>query len=72
MKAQATPVQVDLSETDSITDLAKTFIMVAAEGRLSPDVAAQLVSAVGTLPRIVEIDELKERLAALEAAIGQK
>jgi len=39
---------------------------------LPPDVAAQLVSAVGTLARVVEIDELKERLVALEAAVGRK
>jgi hypothetical protein len=72
MKAQSAPIQVDLPATESITDIAKAFIKAAAEGRLSPDVAAQLVSAVGTLSRIVEIDELKERLAALESAIGQK
>jgi Lon protease-like protein len=37
------------------------------------DVATQLVGAVGTLARIIEIDELKDRLEALERAIkGQK
>ena len=71
IKAQSATVQVDIPETESITDLAKAFIKAAAEGRLPPDVAAQLVSAVGTLARVVEIDQLKERLAALESAVGR-
>ena len=72
MKAQAAPVQVDIPETDSISDIANAFIKAAADGQLPPDIAAQLVSAVGTLARVVEVDELKERMAALEAAIGNK
>ncbi len=71
MKAQAAPVQVDLPETESITDMASAFIKAAADGLLPPDVAAQLVSAVGTLARVVEIDELKERLAALERSVKE-
>jgi hypothetical protein len=72
MKAQAAPVQVEIPETDNISDIANAFIRAAAEGRLPPDVAAQLVSAVGTLARVVEVDELKIRLAALEAAVSKK
>jgi hypothetical protein len=72
MKAQAASVQVEFPETDSMSDIANAFIKAAADGRLPPDVAAQLVSAVGTLARVVEIDELKTRLAALEAAISKR
>lgn len=72
MKAQAAPIQVEIPESDSISDIAKFLINAAAKGQLPPDVAAQLVSAVGTLARVVEVDELKERMAALEAAIGRK
>ncbi len=72
MKAQAAPVQVEIPETENISVIAKAFIKAAADGRLPPDVAAQLVSAVGTLAHIVEVNELKERLAALEAAVGRK
>ncbi|TKB26509.1 hypothetical protein FCL47_08835 [Desulfopila sp. IMCC35006] len=71
MKAQAAPVQVEIPESDKISDMANAFIRAAAEGKLPPDVAAQLVSAVGTLARVVEIDELKERLTALETAVGR-
>ena len=57
---------------DSLSDIANAFIKAAADGKLSPDVAAQMVSAVGALARVVEIDELKERLIALEAAVIRK
>jgi hypothetical protein len=72
LKAQTAPVQIDIPATDSIGGIAKGFIRAAADGRLAPDVAAQLVSAVGTLARVVEIDELKIRLAALEAAVNKR
>ena len=69
MKAQTAPIKVHIPETGSIADIANSFIKAAADGLLPPDVAAQLVSAVGTLARVVEIDELKERLAALEMVV---
>jgi hypothetical protein len=72
LRAQVAPVQVDIENAHSITDMADAFIRAAAGGQLPADVAAQLVSAVGTLARVVEIDELKVRLAALEAAIDRK
>jgi len=72
MKAQSAPVQVEIPATDSMSDIANSFIKAAAEGRLAPDVAAQLVAAVGTVARVAEVDELKERLIALEAAVGRK
>ena len=72
IKAQAAPVKVHIPDTGSIADIANSFIKAAADGLLPPDVAAQLVSAVGTLARVVEIDELKERLAALEMVVSPK
>ncbi|WP_027848291.1 hypothetical protein [Marinospirillum minutulum] len=37
-----------------------------ANGELAPDTAAQFISSVGMLARVVEIDELQQRLEALE------
>jgi len=65
MKAQAAPVQVEIPETDNMSDIANAFIKAAADGRLPPDVAAQLVSAVGTLAHIVEVDELKRTAGSI-------
>ncbi|MDW7774506.1 MAG: DUF5681 domain-containing protein [Desulfobulbaceae bacterium] len=72
MKAQSAPIRVDLPETESLADIAHAVIRTAASGQLAPDVAAQIVSAVGILARVTEVDELKERLAALELAVGRK
>jgi hypothetical protein len=73
LKAQAAPVLLDLPSPENATGAAAAIIRAAADGEIPPDVATQLVGAVGTLARIIEIDELKDRLEALERAIkGQK
>ncbi len=69
MKAQTAPFKLHIPETGSIAEIANSFIKAAADGLLPPDVAVQMVSAVGNLARVVEIDELKGRLAALEMVI---
>ena len=43
-----------------------------ADGDLRPDIAAHLVTAAGTLARIIEIDGLKDRLESLERAIKEQ
>jgi hypothetical protein len=48
-------------------DQARTIISAAAEGRLSPNQAATFVSAIAAQARIIEIDELERRVAALES-----
>lgn len=73
LKAQAAPILLDLPRPENATGTAAAIIRAAADGELPPDIAAQLVAAVGTLARIIEIDELKDRLESLERAIkGQK
>jgi hypothetical protein len=73
LKAQAAPVLLNLPSPENATGTAAAIIRAAADGEIPPDVATQLVGAVGTLARIIEIDELKDRLEALERAIkGQK
>lgn len=72
LKSQFAPVFLELPKTQTLADTAEAIIHAAANGDLAPDVAAQLVSAVGTLSRVIEVDELKDRLAALEMAVGRK
>ncbi|MBS0290289.1 MAG: hypothetical protein JSS07_09695 [Proteobacteria bacterium] len=66
LKPQAAPMVINLPSEGDITQIAETFIRATADGCLSPDIAAQIVSAVGQLARIVEVTELKNRLEALE------
>ena len=72
LKAQAASVMLDLPSSENATGTAAAIIRAAADGELPPDIAAQLVAAVGTLARIIEIDELKDRLESLERAIKEQ
>ncbi|MDO9189028.1 MAG: hypothetical protein Q7U24_04100 [Sulfurimicrobium sp.] len=44
----------------------------AAGGNLPPDIASQLIAAVGALARVVEMDELERRIAQLEGVKNGK
>ena len=66
MKPTAAPVSVELPEGAGLAGTARAFVDAAANGTLPPDVASQLVQAVGHLARVTEIDELERRIAALE------
>lgn len=57
LKAQATPVTIKLPRKADMTQIAEVIIKTAAEGALPPDIAAQLVAAVGNFARISEIKE---------------
>ena len=52
--------------TEQVTAKAAAVLSAAAAGVLAPGQAAQLISALGTIAKIGEIDELASRVAALE------
>lgn len=54
----------------SLTDKAHAVLGAAASGELAPGQAAQLITALGTVAKIAEIDELAARVAALEKRHG--
>lgn len=68
LKSTAAPVTVELPTDAGLAGTARAFVDAAAQGRLAPDIAATLVQAVSGLARVVEIDEIEKRLAALEEA----
>ena len=68
LKATAQAVHLALPETASPLDIARAILAATASGTLAPDIAAQLVTAVGTFCRIEEVEELRDRVAALEKA----
>lgn len=71
-KPSARPVMLDIPTPENLTDTARAFVSAAARGDLPPDIAAQLVSAVASVARVEEMEQVKERLAALERAIKGK
>ena len=72
LRPQAASIVIDAPLPKSISEVARVFIEAAANGQLPPDTAAQLVTAVGTLARVIEVDELKARLESLERSIQEK
>jgi hypothetical protein len=72
LKPSAQPVRLNMPPPDNLTDTARAFITAAANGELPPDIAAQLVSAVASVARVEELEQVKHRLEALERAIIRK
>jgi hypothetical protein len=69
LRAAELPVEVELAG-GSLADKGIAVVEAAASGRLNPSQAAQLLSAMGAVARIVEIDELLGRIEALERKHG--
>lgn len=66
-RASAEPVELPaLAAAPHLTDKARAVLGAVAEGQVPPDVGAQLVSAIGAVSRLAEVDELTRRVAALE------
>lgn len=72
LKPSARPVMLAVPPPDNLTDTARAFVAAAARGEIPPDIAAQLVSAVASVARVEEMEQVKERLAGLERAIREK
>lgn len=56
--------------TGTLTERATAALDAVANGDLAPDTAAQLIQSVATLARVVEIDEMMQRVARLEKHTG--
>lgn len=69
LKASSQPVHIALPDDASPLTIANAIISGTAAGMLSPDISAQLITAIGTLCRIEEAEELRERITALEKAM---
>lgn len=66
LKPQALPVTVALPPEGDMTQIAETLIRAAASGRLAPDVASQMIGAIGQLARITQIKEHLHKSEDLE------
>jgi hypothetical protein len=51
---------------ESLAEQGKTVLEALAAGAITPDQAATMMSAIAAQARIVEVDELEKRVAALE------
>lgn len=66
LRAQAPAVNVALP-TGGLADQGRAILAAVADGRLPADSGCHLLTALGQVGRLVEIDELEARIRALEA-----
>lgn len=60
------PTMLFLPDDGTLTAKATAVLTAAAAGVLTPGQAAQMITALGTLAKITEVDELASRITALE------
>lgn len=66
LKAQAEKVSFEFDATASMTEQVQAVLQGIADGDVPPDVGKQIIESIATLAGIKQIDELEQRLAALE------
>lgn len=62
------PVDLGRPLEGSAAEQGRVILMAVSEGRITPDQASTLMSAIQAQARVIESDELERRLAALEGA----
>lgn len=71
LKAAELPTPMHLPE-GSLTKQAEAVLAAVSRGEVPAATGAQLLGAIGSMARVMEIDELKERIEALERAAKEK
>jgi hypothetical protein len=66
VKATEQAVELQLPDGGTLTAQGRAVLSAVAGGDLAPGQGAQLLTAIGTLARVTGIDELTNRITALE------
>ena len=69
MKAIEQPVAIQLGD-GTLTQQGHAIIAAVATGQLAPGQGSQLLSGIAALARVIELDELTDRITALENQRG--
>ena len=64
LKPQGTPVTVTMGET--LTESGQRILKAIGAGEITPEQGGSLLSGLGVLARVIEVDELSRRIDALE------
>lgn len=64
LKAQALPISVPVN--DSLTEQGNEIIKSIMEGHIPPDIGSQLITALSNQGKLVELQEITERLQHIE------
>ncbi|AMP69846.1 hypothetical protein UW163_10335 [Ralstonia solanacearum] len=68
LRAEESRVTLDLPDDAPLSDRGAAILRAVADGRITPSQGAAMVQSLAGLARIIEISELENRIAALEAA----
>jgi hypothetical protein len=52
---------------DTLTDKGKAVLGAISTGELAPGQGSQLITAIGALARVIELDDLERRISELES-----
>ena len=66
IKATSEAVAFEVPGDGNLADTGRAVMRAIASGTLPPDTGRQLIDALAALGRVVEIEELERRIAALE------
>jgi hypothetical protein len=67
MRAEAAPIKLPkLDPAGTPGEQGQTILAAVAAGQISPDAAASLLTGLGAIARLREMDELEKRVEALE------
>ncbi len=64
------PTQPITLPDGTLTDQGRAVLAAVAAGALAPGQGSQLITAIGALARVAEIDELERRMTAMEQQHG--
>jgi hypothetical protein len=67
LKPQAMPISLPVN--GSLAEQGGEIIKATMAGQIPPDIGSQLITALANQSKIIEIDELSKRVAALESKI---
>lgn len=70
LRPHSESVHIPLVSSANPADVARSILGAAVAGNITPDTAVQLLSAAAGLSRIIETEELKARLEALERCVS--
>lgn len=67
LKSNSEPVVIaGLADAKTLTEKCEAIVQAVGKGVVSPTVAGELLAAVGSMAKSMEVDELARRVAALE------
>lgn len=67
LRAESMPINLNLLENASLVDIGKSIIEAIGNGEISAEQGAQVISSLTGQAKLMEITELEQRIAKLEA-----